>query len=87
MLWGLQEEQSGVQVLTEAAGFATIVIGTFLLHATKDLDVSSAQASREASYADSALLRVDHLRQSKSKVHAICHTRSDSGGCCRLHSY
>ena len=35
-----------MQMLTEAAGFGTIVIGTFLLHATKDLDVSAGQVSQ-----------------------------------------
>ena len=28
------------QMVTELCGFATIVIGTFLLHATRDLDIS-----------------------------------------------
>ena len=35
-----QEPQTGPQVVTEMCGFATIVIGTFLLHATRDLDIS-----------------------------------------------
>lgn len=34
------EEQSMADVVTELSGFATIVCGTFLLHSTKDLDVS-----------------------------------------------
>ena len=29
-----------VQIATEACGFVTIVAGTFLLHATRDLDTS-----------------------------------------------
>ena len=33
------------RILTEACGFITIVIGTFLLHSTKDLDVSLASLS------------------------------------------
>ena len=41
----LQEAQSTRQVLTEACGFITIVIGTFLLHSTKDLDISLASLS------------------------------------------
>lgn len=35
-----QDEQTAVQMATQACGFATIVSGTFLLHATKDLDLS-----------------------------------------------
>ncbi|GFH09912.1 probable magnesium transporter, partial [Haematococcus lacustris] len=34
--------QSPVQLATEACGFLTIVGGTFLLHSTRDLDVSLA---------------------------------------------
>lgn len=36
----MQERQTGTQMATEACGFTTIVIGTFLLHATRELDVS-----------------------------------------------
>jgi hypothetical protein len=36
----VQEEQTVTQVTTEACGFLTIVIGTFLLHVTRDMDVS-----------------------------------------------
>ncbi|CAL5225251.1 g8043 [Coccomyxa viridis] len=35
-----KERQTGTQMATEACGFTTIVIGTFLLHATRELDVS-----------------------------------------------
>ena len=35
-----QEQQTGTQMAAEACGFITIVIGTFLLHATRELDVS-----------------------------------------------
>ena len=35
-----QEQQTGTQMAAEACGFTTIVIGTFLLHATRELDVS-----------------------------------------------
>lgn len=34
--------QSSKQLLTELCGFSTIVIGTFLLNATKDWDASAA---------------------------------------------
>lgn len=37
-----QEEQTGTQIATEVCGFLTIVVGTFLLHVTRDLDVSMA---------------------------------------------
>ena len=36
----VQEHQTGTQMATEACGFSTIVIGTFLLHATREMDVS-----------------------------------------------
>lgn len=36
----LQDIQSTVQIATEACGFITIVGGTFLLHATKDMDIT-----------------------------------------------
>ncbi len=36
----VQEPQTGTQMVTEACGFATIVIGTFLLHSTRELDIS-----------------------------------------------
>ncbi|GFH13772.1 probable magnesium transporter [Haematococcus lacustris] len=38
--------QSPVQLATEACGFLTIVGGTFLLHSTRDLDVSLADLGR-----------------------------------------
>ncbi|KAK9801955.1 hypothetical protein WJX73_010322 [Symbiochloris irregularis] len=41
-----QEEQTTTQIITEGAGFVTIVIGTTLLHTTRDLDVSLAQFSQ-----------------------------------------
>lgn len=36
----LQDEQSDVQMATQGCGFITIVGGTFLLHTTKDLDLT-----------------------------------------------
>jgi multidrug transporter EmrE-like cation transporter len=36
------EPQSAAQLATQLSGFATIVCGTFLLHATKDLDMPLA---------------------------------------------
>lgn len=38
--------QSWVQIATEACGFTTIVAGTFLLHTTKDLDISVGDLNR-----------------------------------------
>ncbi len=35
-----QEEQTVTQMATEMCGFVTIISGVFLLHATKDMDVS-----------------------------------------------
>ena len=36
----MQEVQTNRQMATELCGFITIVIGTFLLHATRDLDIT-----------------------------------------------
>jgi hypothetical protein len=36
----VQDDQTSQQLATQACGFITIVSGTFLLHATKDLDLS-----------------------------------------------
>ncbi len=36
------ESQGAAEVLTQLSGFVTIVCGTFLLHATRELDVSAA---------------------------------------------
>ena len=54
----LQEAQGGTQVVTEACGFLTIVIGTFLLHATRDLDISFRQLAQltRAGQADGRLV-------------------------------
>ena len=41
-----QDLQSWVQIATEACGFTTIVAGTFLLHTTRDLDISVTDLSR-----------------------------------------
>jgi hypothetical protein len=37
----LQDDQTSRQLATQACGFITIVSGTFLLHATKDLDLTA----------------------------------------------
>lgn len=36
----MQEWQTTTAIITEVCGFVTIVAGTFLLHATKDMDAS-----------------------------------------------
>lgn len=38
--------QSWIQIATQACGFITIVAGTFLLHTTKDLDISVGDLNR-----------------------------------------
>uniref|UniRef100_A0A7S0WPU4 Probable magnesium transporter n=1 Tax=Chlamydomonas leiostraca TaxID=1034604 RepID=A0A7S0WPU4_9CHLO len=38
--------QDPVQIATEACGFVTIVAGTFLLHTTRDMDISMADLGR-----------------------------------------
>ncbi len=38
----MQDMQTSKQLLTEMCGFSTIVIGTFLLNATKDWDANAA---------------------------------------------
>lgn len=43
-----QEEQTATQVATETCGFVTIIAGVFLLHATKDMDVSLASLYQAA---------------------------------------
>ena len=44
----LQEPQTHRQVATDLCGFITIVIGTFLLHATRDLDITMHNISQLA---------------------------------------
>jgi hypothetical protein len=41
-----QDVQSWKQICTEGAGFVTIVAGTFLLHTTRDMDVTVADLTR-----------------------------------------
>ncbi|KAK9810385.1 hypothetical protein WJX72_009789 [[Myrmecia] bisecta] len=43
-----KDVQGWSQLATETCGFVTIVIGTFLLHATKDLDISFSDLSQLA---------------------------------------
>lgn len=42
----IQEPQTSRQIATEACGFVAIVTGTFLLHSTRDLDVSLSNLSQ-----------------------------------------
>jgi hypothetical protein len=42
----MQDVQGWRQIFTEGAGFVTIVAGTFLLHTTKDMDVTVADLTR-----------------------------------------
>lgn len=50
-----QEEQTATQVATETCGFVTIISGVFLLHATKDMDVSLASLYQAAPVSARAL--------------------------------
>ncbi|KAG2446457.1 hypothetical protein HYH02_008449 [Chlamydomonas schloesseri] len=50
-----RDVQSVEQVVTEACGFVTIVGGTFLLHSTKDLDVTMGDLNRMLKEKDSTL--------------------------------
>ena len=77
MLPRVQEEQGGVQLLTEAAGFATIVIGTFLLHATRDLDVSTSQVS--ARLPRPSLQASGQVHRAWRLLHAMSHAQP----CCQ----
>ena len=43
-----QEPQTSRQIATESCGFIAIVIGTFLLHATRDLDITLQNLSQLA---------------------------------------
>lgn len=57
----LQDDQTSQQLATQACGFITIVSGTFLLHATKDLDLTGVNLEhmlegKEAAVASSATL-------------------------------
>jgi hypothetical protein len=57
----LQDDQTSQQLATQACGFITIVSGTFLLHATKDLDLTGVNLEhmldrKEAAMASSAAL-------------------------------
>ena len=44
----LQEEQSFVQMATQFCGFVTIISGTFILHMTKDMEISGSLAGYTA---------------------------------------
>lgn len=51
-----RDVQSSMQVATEACGFVTIVAGTFLLHTTRDLEVSVSDLNRLVKEKDTNLL-------------------------------
>ena len=66
----MQEEQSPRQATTEMCGFITIVIGTFLLHSTKDMDITLASLNaatksaldRSGSFSSSSLAELQMQR-------------------------
>lgn len=57
----LQDDQTSQQLATQACGFITIVSGTFLLHTTKDLDLTGVSLEhmldrKEAAMGSSTML-------------------------------
>ena len=70
LCWCMQEEQSPRQATTEMCGFITIVIGTFLLHSTKDMDITLASLNaatksaldRSGSFSSSSLAELQMQR-------------------------
>eukprot|EP00879_Flechtneria_rotunda_P009085 GHRR01009512.1.p1 GENE.GHRR01009512.1~~GHRR01009512.1.p1 ORF type:complete len:366 (+),score=98.00 GHRR01009512.1:909-2006(+) len=79
-----QDYQTHVQMATEACGFITIVSGTFLLHTTKDLDVTnvdleelvrsnsaSGDSSTAAANGGSSALGIRSVRERRSVPQAV----------------
>lgn len=73
----VQDDQTSQQLATQACGFITIVSGTFLLHATKDLDLSSVHldhmldSRKEAAMASSAALNQGSVVQRRPAGGAV----------------
>lgn len=65
----LQDDQTWQQLATQGCGFVTIVSGTFLLHTTKDLDLTAVNLEHildrhdDASVASSAALSAGSVRE------------------------
>ena len=47
-IWSAQEEQGMKDIINQVCGFVTIISGTFLLHATRDLDVGVSDVANLA---------------------------------------
>ncbi len=73
----LQEPQTAPQMVTELCGFSTIVIGTFLLHATRDLDISLGAPPCSWQVLANAHGRVG------CRAWAVCHAVLGSGWWCQ----
>lgn len=56
----VQDIQHPIQIATEICGFITIIGGTFLLHTTRDLDVSFSDLSRLAKEAALTTALLNH---------------------------
>jgi len=56
-----QETQTTRQMATELCGFITIVIGTFLLHTTRDLDITIQNIGQLTVSAPASQLQVHPL--------------------------
>jgi hypothetical protein len=76
----VQDDQTSTQLATQACGFITIVSGTFLLHTTKDLDLTGVnldhmldrkEAAAMGSRAESASLSAGSVRERKPAAAAL----------------
>lgn len=71
-----QDDQTSQQLATQACGFITIVSGTFLLHTTKDLDLTAVNLEHmldrsEAAVASSAALSAGSVRERRPTGTAV----------------
>lgn len=76
----VQDDQTSTQLATQACGFITIVSGTFLLHTTKDLDLTGVslehmldrkEAAAIGNRAESASLSAGSVRERKPAAAAL----------------
>lgn len=84
-LSALQDDQTSQQLATQACGFITIVSGTFLLHTTKDLDLTGVSLEhmlegKEAAMASSATLGQGSVVQRRPAGAASVELGSLDGG-------
>jgi magnesium transporter len=64
-------------MFTEGAGFITIVAGTFLLHTTRDMDVSVSDLSRLAKDTQT-LISVSSMKADKREMQPLYSTDTES---------